>query len=120
MGARPRAHVGATKTRNIGFQHKSQYFQTGNDQFKSNIQKVVFETNSGVQAVQANSLSPLPFCVYVVYLIYLSLSVSNILSVCSYMNVYEKCVFVRVYCMCGILEFMLVQIQSPFGPWTMC
>lgn len=40
------------------------------------------------------------------------------MSVCSYMNIYEKCVFVRVYYMCGILEFFLVQIQSPFGSKT--
>lgn len=59
---------------------------------------------------------PPPLCVYVVFLIDLSLSVSNILSVCSYMSVYEKCVFVRVYYMYGILEFLLVQIYSPFGP----
>lgn len=34
------------------------------------------------------------------------------------MNVYEKCVFDGVYCMYGILEFVLVQIQSPFAPKT--
>lgn len=59
---------------------------------------------------------PPPLCLYVVYLIDLSLSVSSILSVCSYMSVYEKCVFVRVYCTHGILKSLLVQIQSPFGP----
>lgn len=61
-------------------------------------------------------LSPL-FSVFMLCIWFiLSVSVSNILSVCSYMKIYEKCVFVRVYCICGILEFLLVQIQSQFGP----
>lgn len=56
------------------------------------------------------------FCLYVEYLIYLSLSVSTILFVCSYMALYEKYVFVQVYHMHGIPEILLIQIQGPFIP----
>lgn len=75
------------------------------------IQKVVFETHSVIQALRANHLSLLLF-VFLLCIFDLLLSVSNILSVCSYMSVYEKCVFVQVYymyvCMYGILEFLLI------------
>lgn len=83
-----------------------------------NISKAAFSRYSWDRlCVQAHSLSRLPplslCCVF-----NLSIWVSNILSVCTYISIYEKCVFEGVYCMYGILEFVLVQIQSPFAAET--